>query len=132
MNVEERDSILFGNYRPERYGPHGNYAPRFNGLSLDSVKRLVESGAMYPEMNQNGSPTIREFMEYLEQYPEARVSGFATYRPSDTVAVITTVTLRTGDSASIATFATKFHDADEFTIYWDTANNLFDCYAWWD
>lgn len=132
MNVEERDIILYGDYRPDRYGPHGNYAPRFSGLSLDQVTRLVEMGAMHPEMDQNGSPTTQEFMEYLAEFPAARVSGFATHRPSDTVAVITTVTLCTDDSAAIATFATKFHDADEFTICWDTAENQFECYAWWD
>ena len=132
MNVEERDIILYGDYRPDRYGPHGNYAPRFSGLSLDQVTRLVEMGAMRPEMNQNGSPTTREFMEYLAEFPAARVSGFATHRPSDTVAVITTVTLRTDDSIAIAAFATKFHDADEFTLCWNTSNNQFECYAWWD
>ncbi len=132
MNVEKRDNILFGDYRPDRYGPHGNYAPRFTGLSLDQVKSLVELGAMETEMNQNGSPTTREFMDYLGLYPDAKVSGFATLRPSDTVAVITSVTLRTDDSAAIAAFAAEFHYADEFTIRWDVSENKFECYAWWD
>ena len=132
MNVEKRDEILFGDFRPERYGPRGNYAPKFRSLSLNQVQKLVEEGAMDSEMKQNASPTTREFMDYMAMFPDARVSGFATYRPTDTVAVITTVTLRTGDSIAIATFASKFHDADEFTIYWDINGNQFECYAWWD
>ena len=132
MNVKKRDEILFGEYIPDRYGPRGNYAPYFKDLPLEQVEKLVEHGYLDLEMNQNGSPTTREFMDYMKMYPDARVSGFATCRPSDTDVVITTVSIRTDISVTLAEFAARFHDADEFSIYWDTANNMFDCRAWWD
>ena len=83
MDIEKRDRILFGNFNPDRYGPHKNFAPRFYELPLNQVINLVEDGMLDPEMEQNGSPTTRDFMEYMEKYPEARVSGYATFLESE-------------------------------------------------
>lgn len=132
MDIKKRDQILFGSFNPDRYGPHKNFAPRFCDLTLDQVKTLVENGMLDPEMDQNGSPSTREFMEFMEEHPSARVAGFATFRSWDTNVVLTTVTLQTSDPMASATFASRFHDADEFDIHWDTKTSRFECRAWWD
>ena len=73
MDIETRDKIIFGSYNPNGYlGGCKN----FKELSLETLKELVALGFADPEETQNYSPTITEFIEFMENHPGYYAHGY--------------------------------------------------------
>ena len=59
-DVKKRDEIIFGNYDRKSYV---GGVRRFEGLSLEKLKQLVDLKFIDLEEYHNSSPTVREFIE---------------------------------------------------------------------
>ena len=55
----------------------------FEGYTADLVKDLMKeiNCPNNLEMDQNGSPTVREFLELSEQYPKTTYIGYSIRKP---------------------------------------------------
>jgi hypothetical protein len=75
MNWQERDTIIFGS--PKNWGDkHFSGIESFDGMNVETLKTLIEKGFVNPEECQNSSPSIRDFVEFMEKNPEFVVSGY--------------------------------------------------------
>ena len=124
-DVKQRDEIIFGKYEPELYA---GGTRRFDGLSLKKLRRLVELNFIDLEDNQNNSPTVREFIEFMEKYPDYTVMGYTVSIDRDDYRVsLDGIEKRkvVYSEEEVDDFSSLFGDADEF----DTGNAM---YAWFD
>ena len=124
-NVKLRDEIIFGKYEPAKY--MGGIR-RFDNLNLDKLKELAVLNFINLEENQNYSPTIREFIEFVEKYPEYTVMGYTVSieRSDYRVSIEGIEKNSTAESETEETeFIELFGNADEF----DSDNKM---YAWFD
>jgi hypothetical protein len=73
---EERDRLLFG--RAINWGHEGlGGIERFSGLGVETLRTLVARNFADPADRQNDSPTLGEFLRFLEKHPEVRAHGYA-------------------------------------------------------
>ena len=80
------------------------------------------------EDNQNNSPTVREFIEFMEKYPDYTVMGYTVSIDRDDYRVsLDGIEKRkvVYSEEEVDDFSSLFGDADEF----DTGNAM---YAWFD
>ena len=125
-DIEKRDEIIFGKYEPEAYRSGGMC--RFENLSLEKLKQLVDLNFISLEERQNDSPSVREFIEFMEKYSGYTVMGYAIsadrrdYRVS-LEGIEKNNYVDSGEE--ISEFINLFGDADDF----DTGHGM---YAWFD
>ena len=74
-DIETRDKILFGKYRPSPY-EHGGIR-YYNGLTVQKLKILIENNFADPEECQNLAPSIGEIYAFMQKYPEYTAHGYA-------------------------------------------------------
>ena len=74
-DIKTRDEVLFGKYNPDRY--HFGGIARFEGLDVETLKWLLEHNFADPDETQNDSPTIEEFLDFMERHPEFTAHGYA-------------------------------------------------------
>lgn len=123
MDIETRDKIIFGNYRPDLYM---GGCRRFGCLSLDKLKQLVDMGFVDVEDRQNNSPSIAEFMQWMEDYDGYYVSGYVISNKRDDYRIsIETITKHVDidNAQEMYDFYKVFGHADAFDEHG---------YAWWD
>lgn len=65
MNVDARDTLIFG----ETIDWSKTQLEYFSALPVSVPTELIEKGFADPEETQNDSPTIQEFVEFVEVYP---------------------------------------------------------------
>jgi len=58
-------------------GIHKGSYVQFSNLNVETLKTLIDSNFADPEENQNDSPTIAEFFEFMREYPEYKAHGYA-------------------------------------------------------
>ena len=89
-----------------------------DSISLDTLHKLVREGLLDPEGTQNDSPTVREFMEFMETYPQVVANGYAI-GAGRTDARISIEGLRSSGPMTLdlaIAVGDSFHKADEFQI----------------
>ncbi len=72
----ERDRLLFGrkiNWAADDSGG----IERFEWVSAETLKELVAKGYADPGDAQNSSPTLGEFIRFLERFPDVKAHGYA-------------------------------------------------------
>lgn len=95
-------------------------------MNLDTLNKLIELGFVDLDEAQNNSPTIDEFIEWMENHDGYIVNGYVVsdkredYRLS---IVSIKKTEKIEDKDELVEFIEAFRNADEFDI---------DEYAWWD
>ena len=73
MDIKTRDTIIFGSYNPDAY--RGGVMD-FEGMEVSTLKKLVDMRYADPEEAQNDSPTIEEFIRWMETYDGYVVNGY--------------------------------------------------------
>lgn len=73
-DYEKRDKIIFGAYEPTEYS---GGVRRFQRLSFDKVKELVDNNFIDFDDAQNLAPTASMFYSFLKKYPFYYVGGYA-------------------------------------------------------
>lgn len=124
-DVKLRDEIIFGEYIPYVRGCGGIRS--FDGMTVDTLKKLVELKFADPDERQNDSPKIREFIEFMENHKGYTVNGYAVALHREDYRVSVDAIQHTGkleDGKELAQFATFCKNSDEF----DPEEG----YAWWD
>ncbi len=104
-------------------------AESFAGLSVGTMQTLIELGFLDPNGNQNGSPTIAEFLRFMKRFPEFTAIGYATH-PDRQDARVTIEGVEASGAILSAEAAAEFRElaatADECDISTDYAR------CWWD
>lgn len=123
-DVKTRDIIVFGEYDPKKY--MGGIR-QFEGLSFETVKKLLELGYMDPEETQNGSPTAEKMMAYAEEWGDYTFDGYVvSIDRCDYRVNLTAISKTAADGVDeLKAFTKMFRHADEF----DVDGGL---YAWFD
>lgn len=124
MDIKTRDELIFGEYAPEKYG---GGVRDFNNMSVNLLKKLVDMRFADPDEAQNDSPTIQEFIDYMEDKNCYVVNGYVvTDNRGDYRVSVESIEKIGGfeDKEELIEFVDRFHNADEF----DIKNG----YAWWD
>ena len=124
-DVKKRDEITFGNYDRKSYV---GGVRRFEGLSLEKLRQLVGLKFIDLEEYHNNSPTVREFIEFMEKYEEYNAIGYTVSidREDYCIGLDGIEKKEPADSKEeIIKFTKLFEWADEF----DTNCKIF---AWFD
>jgi hypothetical protein len=125
-DAEQRDSIIFGDYKPEYYFS----IARFEGLSFSALEKLVTLGFADPEDAQNDAPQIQEFLDFMRGHPTAMAHGYAVSPSRDDYRVsIEGLYIAPKDMTVdlLEDFVAFCRFADDFS-----ASMPDGCYAWWD
>ena len=120
-----RDEIIFGKYEPRFYT---GGIRRFENLNLEKLKKLVDLKFVDVEEYQNDSPTIREFIKFMEKYPDYSAMGYVvSIERSDYRFSLDGIEKKIGAASGTEKneFKKLFGDADEFE-----SNS--EMYAWFD
>ena len=102
-----------------KYGDGG--IEHFNGLSAKSLKELIKLGFADPEDTQNESPSIAEFLKFMEKYHNVEAHGYAVSpnRSDERVSIEGLETKNRKEELSkefILDFTKKFRQADDFEV----------------
>lgn len=73
-DYEKRDKIIFGAYEPNEYS---GGIRRFQRLSFDKVKELIDNNFIDLDDAQNLAPAASVFYSFLKKYPFYYVGGYA-------------------------------------------------------
>jgi hypothetical protein len=119
--ITKRNLIIFG--RPEAYD-----AERFNKLTLEQLNELKLMKVLDPKEQQNDSPTIKEFMDFMKDHPGVTAHGYVISEDREDCRVSLEGIAYEGSPSKklILDFTSLCRDADEFTA------NEGGLYAWWD
>lgn len=123
MDIETRDKIIFGSYEPDKYM---GGCRDFEDMNVETLKELVNKEFANPEECHNYSPSIEEFISWMESYDGYLVDGYViSDKRSDYRLNIVTIKKVEGieDKDEMIAFVNEFRFADEFDIKG---------YAWWD
>lgn len=123
-DIKTRDEIIFGKYEPNLYA--GGYRG-FEKMELNTLKELVDKGFADLDECQNSSPSIEEFINFMESHDGFVVNGYAISDDRLDYRVTVTTILATDEcdnSKNLKDFVDAFREADDF--YSDKL------YAWWD
>lgn len=124
-NIRKRDEIIFGNYDPDAY--MGGIR-RFEDLSYETLKQLVDEGFVDVEECQNLSPSIQDMMQFAEKYGKHYLfDGYVVSDKRDDYRVSIDGFKRVG----------PFEDFNEQNAFADFCSEADDldldlAYAWWD
>ena len=131
LDYEKRDQIIFGKNRLDEYANHGgvlNFGDdEYPALDINTVKKLIEEGFL-DDSSRDYDPTLRDFVEFCEHYPQVKMNGFAVSPERSDCAVVLTG-LECDENITmelLLDFANNFHYADDFSV---SMNWL---YCWWD
>ncbi len=72
-DIEKRDRIIFGKYRPEEY--YGGIR-RFENLGIERLEYLFKNRFIDPEDCQNLAPSAQEFLDFMRKYPFWEAHGY--------------------------------------------------------
>ncbi len=123
-DVKTRDEMIFGEYAPDKYM---GGVRRFEGISADLIKELMEMGYADPDEAQNSSPSIQELVDYANRYDGYLFDGYVVSldRSDYRVSIETIKKYEDVDKDEMMDFVKEFRSADEFNIDGEL-------YAWGD
>ena len=120
---KRRDEIIFGKYDPSAYLGGLRH---FDGMTRETLHRLIDEGFVDVDTTQNDSPSIQDFLDFMDMHDGYVVGGYVvSARRSDyrvSVDAITKTTKIT-EADDLKTFVEFARLADEFNS---------DGFAWWD
>ena len=95
----------------------------FEGLSAETLATLVEEGFADPDDTQNNSPSIGEFLEYMQAHPKVTAHGYIVGKErSDARVSIEGLHSGTADAEEQIEFLEWNRGADELNRH----------RSWWD
>lgn len=107
-----RDSMLNDVYG-DKQGTYDIF--RFDGVTAETLQKLVDLKYADPDERQNEAPSIGEILEFLEENPDFTANGYAvTVRRDDYRISIEGVEGNSRDFDQISRFMNMFRFADEF------------------
>ena len=126
LNQDEatRDTLIFGEHDPQAYS---GGIRRFEGLSLNKLKKLLELKFIDPEERQNYSPTTAEILRFMKRYPAYKAHGYVvTIDRSDYRVTLEGVSKEdfADSDKELMDFTELFKHADEFDPVY--------MYCWYD
>jgi hypothetical protein len=71
----ERDRMLFGHVI--EWVEENGGVEHFRDLSVATLKELIARNFADPDERQNDSPSIGQFLQFLEKYPHVKAHGYA-------------------------------------------------------
>lgn len=85
FDIEEREQIVFHRHYDPKVYEDGYGISKFKDLPLDVIKQLIEKGHMNLEDYMNCSPTVSEFVEFVEEHNPAnwRFHGYVVSAERD-------------------------------------------------
>jgi hypothetical protein len=92
-------------------------------ITLDELNVLNDLGLLDLEQSQNDSPTIGEFMEFMEAHDNVEAHGYVITNRED--ARLSIEGLRLPDETDKQTII-------EFLLFCKNADELSEYYSWWD
>jgi hypothetical protein len=104
---------------------------KFKNATAEQIKTLIDENFLAPSDTQNDSPTAKEFLEFMEEYPEVKAHGYVVSPDRDdyrvTIEGLECPEFKlTEDSFGLyIDFIKLCRHADEFEI--DSC-----LYSWWD
>jgi len=109
-----RDNML--DVRPG-FGSRDNYdVLLFDNMGADTLQKMVDLRFADPNERQNNSPTIQEFIEFLNDNPNFTAFGYVVSINRDDYRLsVEGVESFVYDPRQFANFVNKFRMADEFT-----------------
>ena len=120
-----RDSMLNDVYGERKGGDYDVY--RFDGVTAETLQKLVDLKFADPNEQQNEAPTIEQFLEFLNDNPDFTAHGYAvTIKRDDYRISIEGVVGKAYDFDQIGRFVETFRFADDFQIRQGFQ------YAWYD
>lgn len=95
----------------------------FDGVSAETLATLVEEGFADPDSTQNSSPTIREFLAYMQAHPKVTAHGYIVgWERSDARVSVEGLHSNTTDPEEQIEFLEWNQGADELSRH----------RSWWD
>lgn len=73
-DIKTRDTMIYGDYSPEYYKFGG--VRYYKSLSGETLRQLVDNKFANEDECQNSSPSIGEFLEFLEAHPDYTAHGY--------------------------------------------------------
>jgi hypothetical protein len=99
----------------------------FEDLPVKVLKQLVKLKFADPEETQNNSPSIKEFIEYMEANPDCAAHGYIIcHSRHDYRVSVEGITQVPTDLASRRNFFDTFRYADELDVFDDVMRCWFD------
>lgn len=123
MDIKTRDEMIFGKYEPDKYLGGTRY---FKGMNVNLLKELVKKGFVDPEECQNCSPSVAEFIEFMEGWDGYMVDGYVVTDKRDDYRVSVEAIEKNGvieTKEELVDFVETFRFADDFDV---------NGYAWFD
>lgn len=117
-DIETRDKIIFGKYKPGKYKYGGTQ--KFRAMHVDTLKTLLDQDFADPECVKGDSPTIIEFYHFMRMYPEYTAHGYVVSDNEDNYGVVIEGVERGGLAASqfeVRDYMALFGRSDEFNEY---------------
>lgn len=124
---KERDSIIFG--EPQKWkNNRGGGIVQFDSLLAEQLDELVRLKHADPETRQNNSPSIASFLEFLQENPKFRATGYIVSPDREDYRVSIEGITYDGDASKeeIITFVHFCNGADELELDSESLR------AWWD
>jgi hypothetical protein len=123
-DIEKRDKILFGSYNPDDYM---GGIKRFDNVTVETLNKLIDEEFLDGDGTQNYSPTVDEFIEFMDEYPNWTAFGYAVSNHRGDYRITVTGIERNEGMTQIDKELEDFVDlarhAEEFDIKG---------YCWWD
>ena len=118
-----RDRLL-GISPDAKYGGGVEY---FNGLTAATLRKLIDEKFADPEECQNSSPSIQEFLDFMEEHPGFTAHGYAvTLKREDYRVSIEGIEGKGIKREDVDEFIQAHRFADDFSF----ENGR--CYCWYD
>lgn len=75
-NIETRDKLIFGRYRPKKY--QNDNHPIFSGVSGKTLGELIDQGFIAPMAQYHLAPPVCELHSFMQRYPGYTCHGYTT------------------------------------------------------
>ena len=122
-DIKRRDEIIFGNYDSNEY--RGGIR-RFENMSYDTLKQLVDEGFVDVEDRQNFAPTIQEMMEFSKKYDKHYYfDGYIVSDERDDYRLSVDAIKRDEDRGTL-------EEGYDFVDFCSEADEIYSNYAWLD
>ena len=126
-DCKERDTIIFGEPKEWDGDKSGGIEP-FDELTAEQLLNLIVLCHADPETCQNNSPSIGDFLKFLEANPKFRAHGYVVSPDRNDYRVSIEGITYEGDASKeeIITFVSFCNGADELDLDNESLR------AWWD
>lgn len=114
-DVQTRERILYNEDYDKDHYPGGYRA--FDGITADTLQRLVDMRFADGEDKHNYAPTLAEFLKYAQTHKNVTISGYAIDVARDDYRIsVDEIHQDFETEQDIVDFTTMFREADEFSI----------------